>query len=112
VGHTLSGGEQQRLAFARLLIDPPDVAIMDEATSPLDEASEARMMDFLRNELAAVTVVGVARRSGLDRYFDRGITLRRSEGPARAAVRDRQGHMAGTWRKALAWLKGGRGSPR
>jgi putative ATP-binding cassette transporter len=89
-GHTLSGGEQQRLAFARLLIDPPDIVIMDEATSALDEVSEARMMDFLRTDLAAVTVVGVARRSGLDRYFDREINLRRSRGFARATVRERQ----------------------
>ena len=86
-GHTLSGAEQQHLAFARLLIDPPDIAIMDEATSALDEVSEARMMDFLRTDLAAVTVIGVARRSDLDRYFDREINLRRSQGLARATVR-------------------------
>ena len=90
-GHTLSGGEQQRLAFARLLIDPPDIAIMDEATSALDEVSEARMMDFLGADLAAVTVIGVARRSGLDGYFDREIILRRSRGLARATVREREG---------------------
>jgi putative ATP-binding cassette transporter len=89
-GHALSGGEQQRLAFARLLIDPPDILIMDEATSALDEVSEAKMMDFLRTDLAAVTVIGVARRSGLDAYFDREINLRRSRGLARATVRERQ----------------------
>ena len=109
-GHTLSGGEQQRLAFARLLIDPPDVVIMDEATSALDEVSEAKMMDFLHTDLAAVTAIGVARRSGLDQYFDREINLRRSEGLARATVRERQGHMTGKWRNAIAWLKGGFGS--
>jgi ABC-type uncharacterized transport system fused permease/ATPase subunit len=38
-----------------LLVDPPDAVIMDEATPTLDEVSEARMMDFLRTELAAVT---------------------------------------------------------
>jgi putative ATP-binding cassette transporter len=86
--HTLSGGEQQRLAFARLLIDPPDIVIMDEATSALDEVSEARMMEFLRTDLAPVTVIGVARRSGLDEYFEREINVRRRHGPARATVRD------------------------
>ena len=43
-----SGGEQQRLAFARLSIDPPDIVIMDEVTSALDEVGEARMMELLR----------------------------------------------------------------
>lgn len=86
-GHTLSGGEQQRFAFARLLIDPPDIVIMDEATSALDEVSEAKMMDLLRSDLATVTVIGVARRSGLDQYFDREINLHHSEGMARATVR-------------------------
>ena len=92
VGCTRSPAESsQRLAFARLLIDPPDIAIMDEATSALDEVSEARMMGFLRADLAAVTVIGVARRSGLDGYFDREIILRRSRGLARATVREREG---------------------
>ncbi len=88
--HTLSGGEQQRLAFARLLIDPPDIVIMDEATSALDEVSEARMMQFLRSDLMPVTVIGVARRSGLDAYFEGEITLRRGYGLTRATVRDLQ----------------------
>jgi len=89
-GHTLSGGEQQRLAFARLLVDPPDIVIMDEATSALDEASEAKMMDLLRTDLAGATVIGIARRSGLDGHFDREINLRRSRGLAHATVRERQ----------------------
>merc|ERR1711933_649451 len=42
--HTvLSGGEQQRVAFARLLLHQPDVAIIDEATSALDEENEAAL---------------------------------------------------------------------
>jgi putative ATP-binding cassette transporter len=93
--HTLSGGEQQRLAFARLLIDAPDIIIMDEATSALDEVSEAKMMEFLRTDLARVTVIGVARRSGLDEYFEREIALRRGHRLARATVRDLQGGKLG-----------------
>jgi hypothetical protein len=49
------------------------------------------MMGFLRADLAAVTVIGVARRSGLDGYFDREIVLRRSRGLARATVCEREG---------------------
>jgi putative ATP-binding cassette transporter len=104
-GHTLSGGEQQRLAFARLLIDPPDIVIMDEATSALDEVSEAKMLDFLHTELAAVTVIGVARRPGLEQHFDREILLRRSEGLAHAIVQERQASVTDKWRKGVARLK-------
>jgi vitamin B12/bleomycin/antimicrobial peptide transport system ATP-binding/permease protein len=76
----LSGGERQRLAFARLLVHPPDIIIMDEATSALDEMSQARVMGFLRNELAAATVLGVGHRPGLEEYHDREIRLVREEG--------------------------------
>jgi putative ATP-binding cassette transporter len=88
--HALSGAEQQRLAFVRLLINPPDIVIMDGSTSALDEAGEAGMMEFLRTDLAAVTVIGVARRPGLDRYFEREIDLGRKHGSARAVVREGQ----------------------
>ena len=47
----LSGGEQQRLAFARVLIHPPDILIMDEPTSSLDELSQFRMMEYMRDHL-------------------------------------------------------------
>jgi putative ATP-binding cassette transporter len=78
---------------------------MDEATSALDEVSEARMMDFLRTDLAGVTVIGVARRSGLEQYFDREINLRRGEGLAHAIVQEHQGAATGKWRDALTRLK-------
>lgn len=76
----LSGGERQRIAFARILINPPDIIIMDEATSALGEVSQAKLMGFLRTELAATTVLSVGHRPGLEEYHDREIYLVREEG--------------------------------
>jgi ABC-type thiamine transport system ATPase subunit len=48
---TLSGGEQQRLAFARLFLHEPDIVVMDEATSALDPDSQAMLMNALAERL-------------------------------------------------------------
>ncbi len=48
-GHLLSLGEQQRLAFARLLLARPGYAVLDEATSALDEPNEALLYRELQN---------------------------------------------------------------
>jgi putative ATP-binding cassette transporter len=48
-GNTLSLGEQQRLAFGRLVVNQPRLVILDEATSALDVVSEAKMYTLLRN---------------------------------------------------------------
>jgi putative ATP-binding cassette transporter len=87
-GSILSGGERQRLAFVRLLVNPPQVIIMDEATAALDEESQARMLDLLRTDLAAATVISVAHRPGLEEYFDREIQLVRAEA-GHATAQDR-----------------------
>ena len=84
----LSGGEQQRLAFARLLVAPPDIVIMDEATAALDELSQARMLEFLRTDLAGSTVLSVGHRPGLEAYHDRTITLVREAGETSARTQE------------------------
>jgi putative ATP-binding cassette transporter len=76
----------------------------------LDEVSEATMLDFLHTDLAAVTAIGVARRSGLEQYFDREILLRRSEGSGHATVQERQPSVTSKWRKAVARIKEGLGT--
>jgi putative ATP-binding cassette transporter len=86
----LSGGEKQRLAFARLLVNPPDIVIMDEATSALDEMSQARMMGFFRQDLAGATLLSVGHRPGLEEYHDREIYLVREDGAAMAHARHRR----------------------
>jgi putative ATP-binding cassette transporter len=73
----LSGGEQQRLAFARLLVHRPGIVIMDEATSALDEASQDSMMSLFRDELAGSMLISVGHRPGLEEYHDRIIVLER-----------------------------------
>ncbi len=76
----LSGGEQQRIGFARLLIQRPDVVIMDEATAALDVASQASMMELFRNELREATVISVGHRPELEEYHTRKLSLRRFAG--------------------------------
>lgn len=77
----LSGGEKQRLAFARILLHRPDIVVLDEATSALDPASQDKMMELLTTELGATTIVSVAHRPELEAFHSRKITLeRRSDG--------------------------------
>ena len=80
---TLSGGEKQRLAFARLLLHAPDIVVLDEATSALDEKSQDQMMKTVIGELPNVTIVSVAHRAELEAYHTRKITLERREGGAK-----------------------------
>jgi vitamin B12/bleomycin/antimicrobial peptide transport system ATP-binding/permease protein len=80
---TLSGGEKQRLAFARLLLHNPDIVVLDEATSALDEKSQDRMMDMVMKELPKATIVSVAHRAELEAFHSRKITLERRKGGAK-----------------------------
>lgn len=80
---TLSGGEKQRLAFARLLLHRPDIVVLDEATSALDEKSQDNMMATVIRELPDITIVSVAHRAELEAFHSRKITLERREGGAK-----------------------------
>jgi putative ATP-binding cassette transporter len=82
----LSGGEKQRLAFARILLHRPNIVVLDEATSALDPASQDHLMELLTKELSATTIVSVAHRPELEVFHDRKITLARQRGGARFAT--------------------------
>jgi ABC-type uncharacterized transport system fused permease/ATPase subunit len=69
----LSLGEQQRLAFGRLLVNRPSFVILDESTSALDVASESRMYSLLRTR--NVTYMSVGHRPSLEAYHDCKLTL-------------------------------------
>jgi putative ATP-binding cassette transporter len=80
---TLSGGEKQRLAFARLLLHNPDIVVLDEATSALDEKSQDKMMEIVIKELPKATIVSVAHRAELEAFHSRKIVLERRKGGAK-----------------------------
>jgi putative ATP-binding cassette transporter len=58
----LSGGEQQRLAIARALLQRPDWLFLDEATAALDEASERHLYGLLEQRMPGAAIVSIAHR--------------------------------------------------
>ncbi|MBQ9479772.1 MAG: ABC transporter ATP-binding protein/permease [Selenomonadaceae bacterium] len=71
----LSLGEQQRLAFARVLLSEPTVLFLDEATSALDEPREREMYELLRKKFPALILVSVGHRSTLVEQHDQLLSL-------------------------------------
>ena len=81
----LSIGEQQRLAFARVLLARPEIVFLDEATSALDEAAEVYLYRLLREAPWRPTIVSVGHHSTLRRFHDAVVDLAHSP-VSRAAV--------------------------
>jgi vitamin B12/bleomycin/antimicrobial peptide transport system ATP-binding/permease protein len=79
----LSGGEQQRLAFARLLLNRPRFAFLDEATSALDVDSEERLYSRLARQ--AIAFVSIGHRQSLRKFHQRAIELTFALEPASEA---------------------------
>ncbi len=69
-GACLSGGEKQRLALARLLLDHSEIIILDEATSALDNVTESIVMKNVLEQAKDATVVSIAHRLSSIREFD------------------------------------------
>jgi putative ATP-binding cassette transporter len=71
----LSGGEQQRLAFARILLADPAVIFLDEATASLDEAGQKTLYQLLRDLPSRPTIISVGHRATLPQFHDRVFEL-------------------------------------
>ncbi|MCU1613599.1 MAG: ABC-type multidrug transport system, ATPase and permease component [Frankiales bacterium] len=74
-GATLSGGQRQRLALARAVIRRPRLLVLDDATSAVDPAVEARILDALRAAESPSTVVVVAYRQATIALADEVVWL-------------------------------------
>jgi vitamin B12/bleomycin/antimicrobial peptide transport system ATP-binding/permease protein len=110
---TLSGGEKQRVAFARLLIHQPDLIVLDEATSALDTESQGRLMNLLNEKMPNATVISVGHRPELEAYHGRKLVLEHRPGGARL-IRDEYltiapGPRARLFQRFMKWQHGLRG---
>jgi len=76
---TLSLGQQQRVAFARLILHKPRWVFMDEATSALDEENQDAMLSLFDNELKGATVMSIGHRPGLEEFHTRTLHIRKTE---------------------------------
>ena len=70
-GASLSGGQKQRLSISRALARKPEILILDDSTSALDLATEARLQKALRENLKDTTVILIAQRIASVRSADR-----------------------------------------
>lgn len=73
--NALSGGEKQRVSLVRALLRKPAWLFLDEATSAVDEATEASLYELLRERLPETTIVSIGHRSSLAALHDRRLAI-------------------------------------
>ncbi len=78
-GHTVSGGERQRIAIARALLRDPKILILDEATASLDTETEKQIQDALKELMRGRTTIAIAHRLSTLRNADRLVVLDKGE---------------------------------
>ena len=99
---SLSLGQQQLVAFARLLLHRPDWVFMDEATSALDEGSQRLALSIFARELPDTSVLSIAHRPGLEAFHTRTLHLVRT--PDGATLR---AHKSGGWAEDCSYGEAG-----
>lgn len=104
--HILSGGEQQRVAFARVLIHKPAWIFMDEATSALDDTGPENIMRLLIELLPETSVVSIGHRPGLEAYHTREMTLVPGEEGAKLTARVGPRSLVDVYRKMSVASRG------
>jgi vitamin B12/bleomycin/antimicrobial peptide transport system ATP-binding/permease protein len=82
----LSPGEQQRIAFARALVQKPEWLFLDEATSAVDEATEQRLYRLVRERLPETTVFSIGHRATLRPFHTRRLMVQPTGNSAASVV--------------------------
>ena len=82
----LSPGEQQRIAFARALVQKPDWLFLDEATSAVDESAESRLYALIRERLPETTVFSIGHRATLAPFHTRRLIVQPTGNTAATVV--------------------------
>jgi putative ATP-binding cassette transporter len=72
----LSGGEQQRLAFARALLNKPDWLFLDEATASLPEEAQDALYRLLKERLTSTTLISIGHRASLAQHHGKQLAWR------------------------------------
>jgi vitamin B12/bleomycin/antimicrobial peptide transport system ATP-binding/permease protein len=106
---TLSGGEKQRVAFARLLVHKPDILVMDEATSALDPPSQEHLMKLIQERLPKMTIISVGHRPELEAFHERKLVLEARQEGAKLVCDVDLGPAETGRRKRRWWPRGARG---
>ena len=74
-GTNVSGGQKQRLCIARAMLRHPAILILDDSTSAVDTATDAKIRQSFKENLAGTTVIIIAQRISSVRYADRILVL-------------------------------------
>ncbi|WP_435137422.1 ATP-binding cassette domain-containing protein [Actinacidiphila sp. bgisy144] len=100
-GAALSGGQRQRIALARTILKDSPVVILDEATSAVDNETEAAIQRALRSFAAGRTMIVIAHRLSTVRHADRIYVMDKGGVVAEQGTHDellaRHGHYASLW---------------
>lgn len=78
-GLTLSGGQKQRVAIARAILTKPKILVMDDALASVDNITEERILERLRQTMAGCTTLLISHRVSTVQHADRVIVLRNGQ---------------------------------
>lgn len=78
-GDNFSGGQKQRLTIARALIKSPEIIILDDSTSAVDMATDAKIQRAFKEELGNVTTIIIAQRISSIQHADKIIVMNEGE---------------------------------